>query len=61
MTNIEKWCQEHKVKVCKFLSPCLIIGEAWYCDICPYHFMDEHECTSLCNAWGKKEYKNEHQ
>ncbi len=55
MTNIEKWCEEHNVKPGRFLSPCLIIGESGNCDICPYHFMDEFECTTDCDDWGKKE------
>lgn len=55
MTNIEKWCLEHGTKTHRFLAPCLIIGEAGFCDICPYHFMPDDECTDECNAWGIQE------
>ncbi len=55
MTNIEKWCNNNCVLHYPDIAPCLIIGEAGFCDICPYHFMPDDECTDECNAWGIKE------
>ena len=55
MTNIEKWCKEHDIKPNNDLKPCGTIGVNGHCDICPWHFMDEFECSDECNAWGEKE------
>ena len=55
MTNIEKWCLEHKVIYYPDLTPCEIIGIQGHCDICPYRIIDENECKLRCNVWGEKE------
>ena len=61
MTNIEKWCQDNGIEFLEKLPPCEIIWLQVHCDICPYRFMDDNECTSLCNAWGEKEATDGHQ
>ena len=55
MTNIEKWCLDNCVLHYPDIAPCEMIGMQGYCDICPYHFIDENECSDECNAWGIKE------